>query len=127
MELMIMYQFLILIMEEQVLLLDFGLALAEFEEVGITSTGVVIGTPAYLSPEQAEGTATIGPASDLFSLGCVLYEMLVGSRVFPGTNTLEIFRTIAAFRITPPNHYRREIPERLNSLVMSLLATAGAC
>ena len=108
--------------EEQVLLLDFGLALAEFEEVGITSTGVVIGTPAYLSPEQAEGTATIGPASDLFSLGCVLYEMLVGSRVFPGTNTLEIFRTIAAFRITPPNHYRREIPERLNSLVMSLLA-----
>jgi len=106
----------------RVRLLEFGLAQIEAEEATLTSTGVALGTPAYLSPEQAEGTGRIGPASDLFSFGCVLYEMLVGSRVFPGTTAMEIFRNIAAFRIAPPSRYRPDLPPRLDQLVMRMLA-----
>ncbi len=106
----------------RVRLLDFGLAQVEAEEATLTSTGVALGTPAYLSPEQAEGTGRIGPSSDLFSLGCVLYEMLVGSRVFPGVTAMEIFRNIAAFKIVPPSRFRANIAPRLEAILLRLLA-----
>ena len=103
------------------LLLDFGLAQAEDVDATLTSIGVTLGTPGYLSPEQAEGKARVGPASDLFSLGCVLYEMASGRKVFPGVTTMEILRNIAAFNIVPPNRGQKRFPPKLNSLILSLL------
>lgn len=109
--------------EDRVLLLDFGLATLEQDTNQITLTGDQIGTPAYFSPEQAEGFAKgISPATDLFSLGTVAYEMLTGKRVFPGNTPLEILRNMAHFKFAQPKELRPEIPQRLNDLVMELLA-----
>jgi len=63
---------------ERVKLLDFGIARVEWEETRITNTGGPLGTPGYMSPEQETGSAEIDARSDLFALGAVLYECLVG-------------------------------------------------
>ena len=63
---------------ERVKLLDFGIARVEWEETRITNMGAPLGTPGYMSPEQEMGGAEIDGRSDLFSLGAVLYECLVG-------------------------------------------------
>jgi serine/threonine protein kinase len=109
--------------DSRVLLLDYGLATLAGEGSQLTQTGDMIGTPAYFSPEQAEGfTHGITPATDLFSLGAVAYELLTGRRVFPGQTPLEILRNMARFKFAHPKDLRPEIPQRLSDLVMSLLA-----
>jgi serine/threonine protein kinase/Flp pilus assembly protein TadD len=67
-------------------LADFGIARILDDDSGLTRPGTIIGTPAYLSPEQASGEV-VGPASDLYSLGVVLYEMVTGTPPFQGTTT----------------------------------------
>ncbi|MBV9670083.1 MAG: protein kinase, partial [Acidobacteriales bacterium] len=76
-------------------LLDFGLArlAQETEETGITTEGAVLGTPAYMSPEQAEGR-TLDERSDIFSFGAVLYEMLSGIRAFGGATTAQVLTAV---------------------------------
>lgn len=104
-------------------LLDFGLALFDLTETPLTSTGAILGTPAYFSPEQADGGGdNLVPSSDLFSLGCVFYEMLTGEKVFPGKNALETLRCMLRHKIVPPKTLRPSIPWPLNDLVMRLLA-----
>jgi len=72
---------------------DFGIARAVAEAGGenLTATGLAIGTPAYMSPEQADGGTEVDGRSDLYSLGCVLYEMLAGEPPHTGTSALAIF------------------------------------
>lgn len=70
---------------ERVKLLDFGIARVEWEETRITNTGGPLGTPGYMSPEQEAGTAEIDARSDLFSLGAVIFECLVGEPPPPAT------------------------------------------
>ena len=73
------------------LLMDFGIAKAVEHESGLTGTGVVIGTPHYVSPEQAMGDKSIDQRTDVYSLGVVLYEMLSGDPPFAGSNAHQIF------------------------------------
>ena len=73
-------------------ILDFGLARAISEETYLTQSGVIIGTPAYMAPEQAHGTGQ-DVRCDLFSLGVVLYHMATGELPFKGANTMGILRT----------------------------------
>lgn len=75
-------------------LTDFGLATAADVE-RLTRTGVAVGTVLYCSPEQALGSATIGPAADVFSLGCVLFELLAGASPLPDGGALEVFQELA--------------------------------
>ena len=105
-----------------VTLLDFGLVCTNESDSSLTGTGVILGTPAYLSPEQTEGAdAKVGPRSDLFSLGCVLYEAVTATPVFPGSTSLDILRNHIKFKITPPYRLRRDLPPRLERLIMGLL------
>jgi tetratricopeptide (TPR) repeat protein/tRNA A-37 threonylcarbamoyl transferase component Bud32 len=72
--------------------MDFGIAKAMSEDTGggLTQTGFVIGSPAYMSPEQATGERPVDGRSDIYSLGCVLYEMLTGEPPFTGSTPLEL-------------------------------------
>ena len=76
----------ILLHEGQALVADFGIALALTAAGGarLTETGVALGTPQYMSPEQGVGDREVGPRSDIFALGCVVYEMLAGEPPFTG-------------------------------------------
>ena len=77
----------ILLQDGEPVVADFGIALAVGAAGGtrLTETGLSLGTPHYMSPEQATGDQTVGPATDTYALGCVLYEMLVGEPPYSGS------------------------------------------
>src|SRR5262249_4637234 len=108
--------------------LDFGLARTEerfFPQTSndadtLTLAGTIMGTPGYLSPEQLHALAA-GPVSDLFSFGCILYEMSSGKRAFRGKTTMELMTSI--LRDTPPDPglYGIAVPSDLNQLILHCL------
>jgi serine/threonine-protein kinase len=108
------------------LISDFGIARAlAADEHGdhLTETGITLGTPQYMSPEQAAGDRALDPRSDVYSLGCVLYEMLAGEPPFTGPNQ----QAILAKRLTGPAPHAstvREIPALLDNAVARALARA---
>ncbi|MFN4261064.1 MAG: protein kinase domain-containing protein [Gemmataceae bacterium] len=106
---------------ERVKILDFGLARSLQDDTRLTESGMVIGTPAYMPPEQVSGAETDG-RSDLFSLGCLLYQMAAGQLPFQGNNTLAFFSALA---VQVPRNLREldaTIPPAFAELVQSLLA-----
>lgn len=106
----------------RVKILDFGLARnAAPDKADLTQYGSVVGTPAYMAPEQARGEA-VDHRCDLFSLGCVLYRMLAGRLPFQGDSTFAILSAIASETPPPLSQLRPEIPARLSDLVSKLLA-----
>jgi Tol biopolymer transport system component len=105
----------ILLQDGQPVIADFGISLA----VGtagarLTETGLSVGTPYYMSPEQATGDQHVGPASDTYALACVVYEMLVGEPPFPG----------ARHRSSVPLHVDATIRKGLEKLAADRFATA---
>ena len=102
---------------------DFGLALAE-DESRITEEGAVVGTVAYMSPEQARGQTPV-PQSDLYALGIVLYEMLTGRLPFSGTSAVILDQHKHATPAAPSTH-NPAIPPDLDALVLQLLAKDSA-
>ncbi len=105
----------------RVVVVDFGLAFIEGDdELGrMTKAGLVIGTPDYLSPEQAKGS-DIGPASDVYSLGCVLYELLTGSVPFSGSQ-LSVLTQHLYVSPAPPSARQPSLPRELDELVVAML------
>lgn len=101
-------------------LLDFGLARC-LEEGGpaITATGECIGTPHYMSPEQARDTRNAGPASDQYSLGVIAFEFLTGTQPFRGSSPMEIVMARLLSEAPPLN--REDCPAALETIVMRLL------
>ena len=104
-------------------ILDFGQVRAEREDVQITRSGGIMGTPAFMSPEQAAGEP-VGASSDLFSLGCVLYQLCCGRLPFGGKTILAVFHALANETPTPPAEIDPDVPEALSLLIMRLLAKA---
>ncbi len=98
---------------------DFGIARAGASQM--TETGSIIGTAQYLSPEQAKG-APVTPASDIYSVGIVLYEMLTGSVPFTGDTPLEIAMKHLSATPQPPSEERPDVPHELDSIVLRALA-----
>jgi serine/threonine protein kinase len=99
---------------------DFGLARA-IDDIGLTQNGVVAGTPAYMSPEQARGEP-LDQRADLFSLGSVLYAACSGVAPFGGTATLEILRQVSEQSPAPLRTLRPDIPAWLEALIARLMA-----
>src|ERR1043166_2168738 len=80
----------ILLSEGHALVADFGIARSGLGKESLTQPGVILGTPAYMSPEQATGAADQDGRTDVYALGCVLYEMLAGAPPYPGTTAQAI-------------------------------------
>ncbi len=98
---------------------DFGIARSGTSQM--TETGSIIGTAQYLSPEQAKG-APVTPASDIYSVGIVLYEMITGSVPFTGDTPLEIAMKHLSTTPLPPSETRPDVPHELDSIVLRALA-----
>lgn len=98
-------------------ILDFGLARAMGDTTHLTQSGAIIGTPAYMAPEQASGKP-LDHRCDLFSLGCVLYRMSTGERPFKGEDAMSIISALALENPPPPDSLNSEVPAELSDLVM---------
>ncbi len=102
-------------------LTDFGLALSTLNAERLTSDGMLVGTPVYMSPEQAAGeNTTLTPSADIYSLGAVLYEMLVGQPPFLAPFR-ELLLKIVSQAPTSPSIHRPELDPRLAAIVMRAL------
>lgn len=102
-------------------LLDFGLAKYAQQEGGVTQAGMVVGTPHYVSPEQARGKE-LDPRSDLFSMGVVLYRLCTRKYPFEGEDTLSLLTSLAVDDPQPMRNHKPDIPEALDDFVLRLLA-----
>jgi serine/threonine protein kinase len=106
----------------RVKILDFGLARhAAGDQTNLTQAGCVVGTPGYMSPEQAKGER-IDARADLFSLGCVLYRTATGEVPFKGKDTVSTLMALIMDAPAPPVEHRPDLPPELNHLILCLLA-----
>lgn len=111
----------------RVTLLDFGIAHRGIDRTGLTRTGQVLGTPQYMSPEQAQGLRHIGPAADVFSLGCVLFECLTGDPPFAGEQFAAVLSKLLFGSRPRLRQARSDLPdsiEPLETLLLRMLAHA---
>ena len=118
----------ILLLGDEVLVADFGLARAIYtaSSAPLTESGIAVGTPAYMSPEQASGDRNVDARADVYSLGCVLFEMIAGVAPFRGATAQAL---IAQHVSAPPPSLCRErasCPEAVDAAVQRALAKAPA-
>src|SRR6516164_561199 len=101
---------------------DFGLAKQMAGDSEQTRSGAVMGTPSYMAPEQAWGhTHEIGPLSDQYALGVILYEMLVGRPPFQGASPLETLELVRNQEPVPPTRLQPRVPKDLETICLKAL------
>jgi len=108
---------------------DFGIARAVSaagDEHHLTQTGTIIGTPAYMSPEQSAGAGEIDGRSDEYSLACVVYEMLVGAPPFTGPTAQAIIARHSLDMVSPPSIVRATIPDAVEGAILRALSKVPA-
>lgn len=101
---------------------DFGLARRGDSSHGITATGAILGTPSYMSPEQAEGkSALIGPPTDIYSLGAILYECLTGRPPFRAATAVDTVMQVVREEPVPPSQLAPRLPRDLETICLKCL------
>jgi serine/threonine-protein kinase len=118
----------ILLQAGQALVADFGIALAVSQAGGsrLTETGLSLGTPHYMSPEQATGDRAIDARSDIYALGCVLYEMLAGEPPHLGNTVQAVVAKILTDEPEPVTRRRKTVPAHVDAAVRKALAKLPA-
>jgi eukaryotic-like serine/threonine-protein kinase len=118
----------ILLHEGEAMLADFGIAVAVREAGGnrLTESGLSLGTPQYMSPEQATGERALDPRSDVYSLGAVLYEMLTGETPHTGATVQAVIAKLLTERPTRVRTVRDTVPEGVDNAVAKALAKVPA-
>ena len=118
----------ILLMGGHALVADFGIARAVSQAGGekLTQTGMAIGTPHYMSPEQSLGSEHVDARSDIYSLGCVLYELLIGQPPFTGPNSMAIMARHSMEVVPSLQVVRASIPDEVEDAVMQALEKTPA-
>jgi len=107
---------------------DFGVARAVSVAGGetITRTGMTVGTPTYMSPEQAMGSRDVTPESDIYSLGCVVYEMLAGEPPFTGPTAMAILARHSLDNIPSVRILRGTVPDAVEDAIIQAMAKVPA-
>jgi serine/threonine protein kinase/Tol biopolymer transport system component len=118
----------ILLQGGHALVADFGIALAVQEAGGprLTQTGLSLGTPQYMSPEQAMGEKSVDARSDIYALGAVTYEMLTGEPPFPGSSAQAVVARVLSAEPQRPTLTRKTIPPNVEATVLKALAKLPA-
>jgi serine/threonine protein kinase len=113
-----------IVIGERAIVLDFGIAklFADGESTGKTRTGVFMGTPAYMSPEQCRGAADLDHRTDIYALGCIVFEMLTGRSPFIGQGHGEIVGMHQYVPAPAVRSFRADIPEAFDAIVQRALA-----
>jgi serine/threonine-protein kinase len=109
---------------EMVKLLDFGISRTQGldGEFRLTTTGLVLGTPYYMSPEQARGQSEVSPAADIYAFGVMLYEMLVGAVPIHGDNYNQLMYRVMTGEYVPPRQRRADLPDILDRIIVHAMA-----
>lgn len=114
----------ILIDGDRVFVLDFGVAKAIIRSAGerLTRSGITVGTPAYMSPEQSRGDPDVDYRSDIYSLGCVVYEMIAGTPPFQGATPQLLMANRMSAQPRPLRYFRDGMPEAVEQVVSKAMA-----
>lgn len=106
----------------EIKLADFGIASDnEEKENNLTQTGVALGTPAYMPPEQFEDSANVDNRADIYALGIMLYEMVTGTKPYPGTFSIETLNTIKKGKYISPRKIDKTIPTKIAKLINKMI------
>src|SRR5207248_2452619 len=118
----------VLFQDGQAVVADFGIALAVSAAAGsrLTETGLSLGTPQYMSPEQATGDRLIDARSDIYSLATVLYEMLAGEPPITGPTVQSVIAKVVTDRPRPLRQLRESVPPHVEAAVVKALAKFSA-
>lgn len=100
---------------------DFGLAKLASENESLTQQGAIVGTPAYMSPEQAKGEPEVGPAADIYSLGVILFQLLTGNPPFVHSKQIETLKAICDSEPTSPRKLNPEVAKDLSAICLKCL------
>jgi eukaryotic-like serine/threonine-protein kinase len=118
----------ILLHDGKALVADFGIARAVTVAGGmtLTKTGMAIGTPTYMSPEQAMGSKDVTPESDIYSLACVIYELLAGQPPFTGTTALQLLARHSLDNVPSLKIVRGTVPDAVEDAIVRAMAKVPA-
>lgn len=106
----------------EIKLADFGIASDSSDrENNMTLSGMSLGTPAYMSPEQFEDSSTVDERADIYSLGIMLYEMVTGTKPYPSEMNLETFKIVKKGRYIRPRKIDKKIPEEIAKLIHKMI------
>ncbi len=104
---------------------DFGLAKLLESDPGLTKSGMVMGTPSYMAPEQTQGRMRdVGTHTDIYALGTILYEMLTGRPPFRAESVLETMEMVGSYEPVPPSRIYSKVPRDLETICLKAMAKA---